>query len=132
MTSNDNPLVLDIDGVKYVVINSRIEALENSNRELHAELREIHSEIRVLTEEFRVLATRVNGINERIDDMKFYVSLAFGALAVFVGVAALIPLVSKFIQSLRKPSLTREQVSSMIDDAVSKVLINSSLPSRKT
>ena len=121
MTSQD-AVIVDVDGMRYSVISDRLAAIEAENREMHRELREIHAEIRVLAEETHVLAARVQGIEGRIDDMKLYVSLAFGALAVFVGVAALIPLVSKLIQGLRKPSLTAEQVNAMINDALSRAL----------
>ena len=124
MTSNDSSLVVEINGEKYIVLNDKLQALENSNRELHAELREIHSEIRIMSEELHMLAVRVNAINDRIDDMKFYVSLTFGALAVFVGLAALVPVVSKFLQSLRKPAITPEQINSIVDEAVARALTN--------
>ena len=124
MISSDKTLVLNIDGVKYLVVDDKLQALENENHDMHEELREIHSEIRALADDVHMLAVRVNSINDRIDDMKFYVSLTFGALAVFVGVVALIPIVSKLIQAFRKPALTTEQVSSMIDNAISKALSN--------
>ena len=117
MISSDKSLVLNIDGVRYIVVDDRLQAVENSNRELHAE-------VRALSEKLDLVLVRVNAINDRIDDMKFYVSLTFGALAVFVGVAALIPIVSKLIQAIRKPALTAEQVGSMINDAIAKALSN--------
>ena len=80
----------------------------------------MHSEIRSLSEEIHMLAVRVQGIESRIDDMKFYVSLSFGALAVFVALIALVPIVSKVVQALRKPALTVEQVSAMIHDALAQ------------
>ena len=119
MTSRDN-VIVEIDGVPYRLINSRLEALESSTREIHQELREMHSEIRSLSEEIHMLAVRVQGIESRIDDMKFYVSLSFGALAVFVALIALVPIVSKVVQALRKPALTVEQVSAMIHDALAQ------------
>ena len=118
--SNDVSLMVEIDGVPYRVINSRLEALESSTREIHHELREMHSEIRSLSEEIHMLAVRVQGIESRIDDMKFYVSLSFGALAVFVALIVLVPIVSKVVQALRKPALTVEQVSAMIHDALAQ------------
>ena len=113
MISSDKTLVLNIDGVRYIVVDDRLQTLEQSNRELH-------DEVRALSEKLDLVLVRVNAINDRIDDMKFYVSLTFGALAVFVGIAALIPIVSKLIQAIRKPALTAEQVGSMIDDAIAK------------
>ena len=117
MISSDKSLMLNIDGVRYLVVDDRLQALEQDNRELHAE-------IHALSDKLDLVLVRVNSINDRIDDMKFYVSLTFGALAVFVGIAALIPIVSKLIQAFRKPALTAEQVSSMINDALSRALTN--------
>ena len=119
MISRDN-VIFEIDGVPYRLINSRLEALKSNTREIHQELREMHSEIRSLSEEIHMLAVRVQGIEARIDDMKFYVSLSFGALAVFVALIALVPIVSKVVQALRKPALTVEQVSAMIHDALAQ------------
>lgn len=113
MTSQDKTLMLEIDGVQYQAINSRLKAVENSNRELHAE-------IRALSEKLDLVLVRLDGVNSRIEDMKFYVSLTFGALAVFVGIAALLPAISRFVQSLLKPSLTVEQVSVMIEEAMTR------------
>ena len=123
MTSQD-AVIVDIDGMRYSVISDKLAAIEAENHEIHRELREIHAEIRVLAEETHILAVRVQGIEGRIDDMKFYVSLTFGALAVFAGFVALIPIISKVIQAFRKPALTAEQVSNMIDDALSRALSN--------
>lgn len=114
MTSQDN-VIVELDGARYALISGRLEAIEKEGREMHAEIRK-------LTDEIHMLATRVQGINDRIDDMKFYVSLAFGALAVFVGIIALIPVVYKIIQVLHRPTLTPEETSMMINDAVSRAL----------
>lgn len=113
MISEDKTLMLNIDGVQYQAINNRLEAVENSNRELHAE-------IRTLSEKLDLVLVRLDGMNSRIEDMKFYVSLTFGALAVFVAFAALVPAIAKFIHSLRRPSLTVEQVREMIDEAMTR------------
>ena len=117
MTSTDSSLVVEIGGEKYAVLNDRLEALEHSNQEIHAEIRELDKKI-------DLLLVRLDGMNERIEDMKFYVSLSFGVLAVFVGVAAMIPVVSKLVQTLLKPALSREQVSAMINEAVTQAMSN--------
>ena len=121
LTSQDN-VIVELDGARYALLSGRLEAIEKEGREMYQELREIHAEIRTLNDELHMLATRVAGINDRINDMKFYVSLAFGALAVFVGIIALIPIVYKVVQVLRRPTLTLEETSTMINDAVSRAL----------
>ena len=95
-------LVIEIDGRELAVIDGRLAAIENDNKEIHAELREMHTELRNMIEEVHMIGVRVQGIEARIDDMKFYVSLSFGALAVFVAGIALVPIIVKIIQVLRK------------------------------
>lgn len=89
-------LVIEIDGRELAVINGRLAAIENDNREIHAELREIRTELRLMMAELRAM-------NTRIEDMKHYMSLTFGAIAVFVAAVALTPIVQKLIHALRKP-----------------------------
>ena len=121
MMSNDVVMV-EISGREYVVIAGRLEAIERENEEIRGALREIHAEIRQLSEELHMLAVEVRGINARIEDMKFYVSLSFGALAVFVGLIALTPVVGKIIQAFRRPAVDEERMSRMIDEAVARAL----------
>ena len=78
-------LVIEIDGRELAVINGRLAAIENDNREIHAELREIRTELRLMMAELRAM-------NTRIEDMKHYMSLTFGAIAVFVAAVALTPI----------------------------------------
>ena len=91
MTSAD----VEINGERYAIISGRLASIERENHEIHDELREMHTEMRAMTEELHVLAMRVYGIEARMDDMKFYVSLSFGALAVFVGLIICLP---RFLQ----------------------------------
>ena len=90
-------LVIEIDGRELAVIDGRLAAIENDNREIHAELREIRTELRLMMVELRAM-------NTRIEDMKHYMSLTFGAIAVFVAAVALTPIVQKLIQAWKKPS----------------------------
>ena len=121
MTSNDVVRV-EIGGREYAVISGRLEAIGRENGEMRKELREMHAEIRQMSEELHMLAVRVNGINDRIEDMKFYVSLAFGALAVFVGAFAIVPIVGKIWEKLTKPPMTEERIARMIDEGISRAM----------
>ena len=103
MNSADR-VMIEIDGRELAVISGRLAAIENDNREIRKELREMYTEIRNMTEEMHMIGMRVQGIEARIDDMKFYVSLSFGALAVFVAGIALVAIAAKLIQVLRKPN----------------------------
>lgn len=121
MVSGDSVRV-EIGGKEYAVISGRLEAIGRENGEMRSELREIHTEIRQLSEELHMLAVEVRGINARIEDMKFYVSLSFGALAVFVGLMAFVPVVGKILHGLTKPAMNEERMSRMIDDAVARAM----------
>lgn len=87
MTSTDR-IIAEIDGLK-IYIDGRLSVIENDNREMRTELRLIEGELRAM--------------NTRIEDMKHYMSLTFGAIAVFVAAVALTPIVQKLVQALRKP-----------------------------
>ena len=88
MTSTDK-IIAEIDGLK-IYIDGRLSAIETDNREMRTELRLIEGELRAM--------------NTRIEDMKHYMSLTFGAIAVFVAAVALTPIVQKLIQAWKKPS----------------------------
>ena len=88
-------IIAEIDGLKIYIdgklsgMEKRLSAIENDNREIRTELRLIEGEMR--------------GVNTRLEDMKHYMSLTFGAIAVFVAAVALTPIVQKIIQAWRKP-----------------------------
>ena len=110
-------LVIEIDGRELAVIDGRLAAIENDNREIHAELR-------AMDKKLDIVLVRMDAMNTRIEDMKFYMSLTFGAIAVFVAAVALTPIVQKLIQALRKPSdeeemrkIAREVYTSMKADS---------------
>ena len=93
--------------------------LENLRVYIDGRFVQVEKQIESLRTDIRVIDTRLIGIESRIEDMKFFVSLSFGVLAVVVAFVAFAPSIAKFFQSLRKPSLTAEQVSRMIAEALS-------------
>ena len=96
MNSADG-VMIEIDGRELAVISGRLAAIENDNREIHAELR-------AMDDKLDLVLVRMDAMNTRIEDMKFYMSLTFGAIAVFVAAVALTPIVSKLVQALKKPN----------------------------
>ena len=114
MTSGD-ALRVEINGREYAVISGRLEAIERDNREIRAEIVQMDKKL-------DMLLVRVNGINERIEDMKFYMSMAFGAFAVFIGLSAIVPIAGKIWEKLTKPGISEEQMSRMIYEAVERAL----------
>ena len=89
-------LVIEIDGRELAVIDGRLAALEADNRQIHAEIRELGHKL-------DLVLVRMDAMNARIEDMKHYMSLTFGAIAVFVAAVTLSPIVQKIIQAWRKP-----------------------------
>ena len=83
---------------------------------------DLKAEILQLDRKLDLLNARVIGVNERIEDIKFYVSLVFGVLAVVVAFTALIPAITKGISSFRQWANSEARIQAMIDAAVSKAL----------
>lgn len=83
---------------------------------------ELKAEILALDRKVELVSERVLGINERIDDIKFYVSVVFGVLAVVVALAALFPAITTIARSLRRSVPSEEKMQAMIDDAVARAL----------
>ena len=112
MTSTDR-VVIEIDGKELEIISGRLAALENDNREIHSELRELGHKL-------DIVIVRMDAMNGRIEDMKHYMSLTFGAIAIFVAAVTLSPIVSKIIQAWKKPDndekirgIVREELARM-------------------
>lgn len=110
MMSNDKAIAVEIYGMRYVLADGQIAP----QRQLATQ-----AEVQAIDRKLDLLIEKVNGINGRFDDMKFYVSLAFGVLAVIVAFVGLSPIISKLVQKIE---LTDEQLDSRIDRAVTKAL----------
>ena len=95
MTSTDR-IIAEIDGREFAVISGRLSAIENDNKEIRAEVLELGHKL-------DIVLVRMDAMNGKIEDMKHYMSLTFGAIAIFVAAVALTPIVQKLIQALRKP-----------------------------
>ena len=106
MVSNDAVIIAQISELsakidaKFAVVDGQLVELKKQNEELRTEV--------------RVINAKLTGIENRIDDMKFFTSLTFGVLAVIVAFVALIPAISKIISVFQKPTLTAEQVREIV------------------
>ena len=100
MTSQDN--------VRYVTV----EIFREGIAEIKTELRELKGEIRVLEREVAVNSAKIEMLQHT-----FYWGLGIIAVA-----AALAPLFKRDKTEHPKPELTRNDVQSMIDEAMLKVL----------
>ena len=106
---------VEIGGREYAVIAGRLEAIERDNKEIHAA-------IVAMDKKLDMLLVRVNAVNERIDDLKFYVSTSFTVLALFVGLFAVVPIAGKIWEKLTKSTMTEERISVMIKEGISQAL----------
>lgn len=117
MSSEDvilDVLKSEINGLK-VYVDGRLLQTESKIAELRAE-------VRTVDEKVELLNVRVQGTNERIEDIKFYVSLTFGVLAVVVTFAALIPSLLKFLNSLRKSAMDTEEIKRIVEETLTRRL----------
>lgn len=96
MASMDK-LFVEIDGQELAVFSGRLAALENDNRQIQAEIGELGHKL-------DLVLVRMDAMGTRIEDMKFYMSLTFGAIAVFVAAVTLSPIVSRIIQAWKNPN----------------------------
>ena len=96
MSSADR-IIAEIDGREFAVISGRLSAIENDNKEIRAEVLELGHKL-------DIVLVRMDAMNGKIEDMKHYMSLTFGAIAIFVAAVALSPIVSKLIDAWKKPT----------------------------
>lgn len=120
MMASEDKIIALIDGRQYEVIAGRLSALENDNRQIHEEIREIRTELKLLVSEFR-------GMNNRLEDMKSFMSLTFGAVAIFVAVVTLSPIVSKLIDIWQKPH-DDENIRVIVRDEFSRLNVGGDKP----
>ena len=84
MTSNDKQEFITIE-----VFNARMDRIEAMNEKnmaiIDGKLTEIKSEIHVTN-------SRIDNMAERIEDLKFFGTIGFTAIAIFIAILALIPL----------------------------------------
>ena len=116
MTSTDR-IIAEIDGREFAVISGRLSAIENDNKEIRAEVLELGHKL-------DIVLVRMDAMNGKIEDMKHYMSLTFGAIAIFVAAVALSPIVSKLIDAWKKPSddeqmrkIAREEIARLKADS---------------
>ena len=107
------------------MFNAGIESLKSeilkSNELLRSEFNsKIDKNTTELKNEIRVSNVQIEGIKARLDDVHFYFSIYFAVITIMIALIALIPVISQFFKSFRKPSVSVEVVQDMIDKAISK------------
>ena len=115
MTSSDviiEALKSEISGLK-VYVDGRLLQTESK-------LSELRAEVRAVDEKVEMLNIRVQGMADRIEDIKFYVSLTFGALAVIVTFAALLPSLVKYLNTFRRVEAEPESVRRIVEEILMK------------
>ena len=120
MMASEDKIIALIDGRQYEVIAGRLSALENDNQQIHAEIRTMNAKL-------DLLLVRVQGMENRLEDLKFFMSLTFGAVAIFVAAVTLSPIVSKLIDIWRKPS-DDENIRVIVRDEFSRLNVGGDKP----
>ena len=116
MTSSEDVIIealkSEISGLK-VYVDGRLLQTESK-------LSELRAEVRAVDEKVEMLNIRVQGMADRIEDIKFYVSLTFGALAVIVTFAALLPSLVKYLNTFRRAEAEPESVRRIVEEILMK------------
>ena len=116
MTSSEDVIIealkSEISGLK-VYVDGRLLQTESK-------LSELRAEVRAVDEKVEMLNIRVQGMADRIEDIKFYVSLTFGALAVIVTFAALLPSLVKYLNTFRRAEAEPESVRRVVEEILMK------------
>ena len=126
MVSND-VITIELFNAKMETIVTQIQlGNERLRNELTNKINGVHGELTTrmdkLEARIEVMDARLTGIENRIDDLKSYMSSGFGIIAVVVALLALAPAIANFIQNLRKPSVTLEDVRKLMRDEVPDVV----------
>ena len=119
MTSND-VITVELFNSKMETMMAQIQlGNERLRNELNARMDKLETRIEVLD-------ARLTGIENRMDDLKTFMSIGFSIVAIIVALMALAPAIANFVQRFLKPSITLEEVRELMHEevgtAVSKAL----------
>lgn len=110
---------------EFQLINAKIEALDKriTDSEAHMLNRIKDSEANMLTRTNDIEANMLNRISDsitytsnRIDDLKTMVYWGFSIIGLLVAFAIFAPSLGEFLRTLRRPSLTLEDVKRLIEE----------------
>lgn len=100
--------------------------MNNLRTELKADINNLSAktqeEIQGLRTEIRVVDERVSSLTTRVDTLQTTVYWGFALLTLFLGLTTFAPALLEFIKSLRKPSITVDEIQAMIDAAIAKAV----------
>ena len=100
--------------------------MNNLRTELKTDISSLSSktqeEIQGLHTEIRVVDERVNSLTTRVDTLQTTVYWGFALLTLFLGLTTFAPALLEFIKSLRKPSITANEIQTMIDVSIAKAI----------
>ncbi|MBQ6909526.1 MAG: hypothetical protein IJQ29_05370 [Synergistaceae bacterium] len=100
--------------------------MNNLRTELKTDISSLSSktqeEIQGLHTEIRVVDERVNSLTTRVDTLQTTVYWGFALLTLFLGLTTFAPALLEFIKSLRKPSITANEIQAMIDVSIAKAI----------
>ena len=96
--------------------------MEKTLVEMKADNEKLRSEIRENSAQFhneiRVLDTRIDAVNTRIDSLQTTVYWGFALMGLILAFTTFAPALLEFVKSLRRPSVTMEDVERAIAAAI--------------
>ena len=97
-------------------LNTKIDGVENR---LNTKIDKVYTELNTKIE---ITNARLTGVENRLDDLKTFMSIGFSIVVIIVALIAFAPSIADFFKWVRKPTLTEERVQELIDNAVSRAL----------
>lgn len=97
-------------------LTRKIDGVQN---ELTGKIDKVYTELNTKIE---ITNARLTGVENRLDDLKTFMSIGFSIVAIIVALIAFAPSIADFFKWVRKPTLTEERVQELIDNAVSRAL----------
>ena len=132
MTSNDNNIYIRED-----VFNARMDSLMSQirldNEKLRNELNsKIDSNTAQLQAQISVISTRIDGLDNRMNDLQNSISWSFTIIAVFIAIlgvltgiiAAFAPSIWTFFKHHNQPALSNEEIRNIVTSEVNIAVRN--------
>ena len=115
MTSND-VITVELFNSKMETIITQIQlGNECLRNELTGKIDKVYTELNTKIE---ITNARLTGVENRLDDLKTFMSIGFSIVAIIVALIAFAPSIADFFKWVRKPTLTEERVQELINNAL--------------
>ena len=96
-------------------VNSAVSQMKADNEKLRSEIRENNLRLEAKIE---AQSIRIDSLNTRVDTLQTSVYWGFAVVTVAIGALALLPVIGDFLKNMRKPSVTLDDVKSVVNEAL--------------